>query len=168
MGYTVIRPAAVLVLCALLAGCGFQLRGATGISDAFKSVELRVADIYVREEIKIFMQQDGVKIIERGTDPGPEAVLQVGAEQFDRRVLSVNPDTGKAREYELAYVFNYRLVGGDGTALVAPGQIRLVRDYIFDADRVLGTSREEAVLREEMRRDAVQQLLRRISAGLRA
>jgi len=44
--------------------------------------------------------------------------------------------------------------------------VSLLRDYVFDPDAVIGKSREEGVLREEMRRDAAQQILRRIRAAI--
>ena len=41
------------------------------------------------------------------------------SEKFTERVLSVSPDTGKAREFELAYVLPYRFVDADGKALIS-------------------------------------------------
>jgi LPS-assembly lipoprotein len=41
-----------------------------------------------------------------------------------------------------------------------------LRDYTFDPQNVLAKEREEAELKTAMRRDAVQQILRRLSRSL--
>ena len=58
------------------------------------------------------------------------------------------------------------MVDAKGKALVKPHNVRIVRDYLFDSDIVIGKSREEHLLREEMRRDGILQMLRRLRAGL--
>ena len=50
--------------------------------------------------------------------------------------------------------------------LVNRQTVSLVRDYVFDTDQVIGKSREQNVLRKEMRRDAAQRILTRLSAAL--
>ena len=44
--------------------------------------------------------------------------------------------------------------------------VSLLRDYVADADAVLGKSREEGVLHAEMRRDAAAQIMRRVATAL--
>jgi outer membrane lipopolysaccharide assembly protein LptE/RlpB len=43
--------------------------------------------------------------------------------------------------------------------------VSLVRDFTYDPEAIIGTSREEAVLYVEMRRDAAQQILYRLRAA---
>jgi len=97
---------------------------------------------------------------------GADASIDVTSEVFDRRVLSVDPNTGKEREFELAYTVAFNVVRGDGAPVLSGQSINLLRDYVFDADAVIGKSREEGVLIVEMRRDAAQQLLRRLRSSL--
>jgi LPS-assembly lipoprotein len=158
--------AAILVVAIAVGGCGFKLRGKASLPESLRVIVLKVAITAVHDELVPYLEQSGVTTVEAGSDVPYDAVLHVGPETISRRVLSVSPSTGRAREYELAYVFSYRFVDADGKALVDPGSVRLLRDYIFDDDQVIGKSREEYVLRNEMRRDAIRQLLRRLEAAL--
>ena len=93
-------------------------------------------------------------------------MLQLSDERFSRRVLSVDSNTGKEREFELAYQVAFQVTGAGGEELVPKQTVSLVRDYVFDADAVLGKSREQSVLQAEMRRDAAARIGRSIAASL--
>ena len=148
----------VTLLLGLLSGCGFQLRGSADLQ-GLKSVRIDTGSTILRDELAVFLVDDKKAPV--------DAVLSAYDENYQRRVLSVDSNTGKAREYELAYTVKFNLVDGDGEALVSEQRVRLVRDFVFDEDAVIGKSREEDVLRREMRRDAVQHILRRLTATLR-
>tara|TARA_B100000676_G_scaffold312551_1_gene387338 strand:+ start:3506 stop:4009 length:504 start_codon:yes stop_codon:yes gene_type:complete len=155
----------VTLLLGLLSGCGFQLRGSADLQ-GLKSVRIDTGSTILRDELAVFLEDGGVVLVD-DKKAQVDAVLSAYDENYQRRVLSVDSNTGKAREYELAYTVKFNLVDGDGEALVSEQRVRLVRDFVFDEDAVIGKSREEDVLRREMRRDAVQHILRRLTAMLR-
>jgi len=95
-------------------------------------------------------------------DTGDAPLLGLYGERSDSQVLSVS-STGKADEYLLKYEVSFRLTGKDGKALAESQTIRVQRDHAFDRLNVLAKEREEQELRREMQRDAVQQILRRLS-----
>ena len=70
---------------------------------------------------------------------------------------------GKVDEYLLKYEVSFRLVDKRDKMLSPPQTIRLQRDHPFDRLNVLAKEREEQELRRVMQRDAVQQILRRLS-----
>ena len=147
-----------------LAGCGFQLRGSVELP-GLDTVRITGAGATMREELAVFLRDGGVRVLEaNGGDA--DAELSLTDEQLNRRVLSIDPRTGKAREFELAYAVDFQLVDAKGKSLVERQTVRLVRDFVFDVDAVIGKSREESVLRTEMRRDAVQQIIRRLRSSL--
>jgi LPS-assembly lipoprotein len=154
----------VLSVSMAIAGCGFQLRGSVDLP-GLDTVRVTGAGASMREELAVFLREGGVKVTEEVTSDA-DAELALTDEQMKRRVLSVDPSTGKAREYELAYSVDFQMVNAEGTALVRRQTVRLVRDFVFDVDAVIGKSREEGVLRAEMRRDAVQQIIRRLRSSL--
>jgi LPS-assembly lipoprotein len=92
-----------------------------------------------------------------------EVVITVDHEAFTRQVLSVDPTTGKAREFALTYTAQFSAQGGNGAFLVEPQLVQISRDFIFEETAVIGKSREEDLLRIEMQRDAAQQILRRLA-----
>ena len=155
----------VALLLGLVSGCGFQLRGSADLK-GLKSVRIDSGSELLREELTVFLEDGGVILVEDKKLP-VDGVLRAYEEAYERRVLSVDSNTGKAREYELAYSVEFNLTDAKGKTLV-PGQaVRLVRDFVFDEDAVIGKSREEDVLRRELRRDGAQQILRRLQAALR-
>lgn len=154
----------VLFAAMAMAGCGFQLRGSVDLP-GLETVRVTGAGATMREELAVFLREGGVKVTDEATRDA-DAELSLTDEQMKRRVLSIDPRTGKPREYELAYSVNFQLVDAKGTALVRRQTVRLVRDFVFDVDAVIGKSREEGVLRTEMRRDAVQQIIRRLRSSL--
>ena len=72
---------------------------------------------------------------------------------------------GKVREFELRYRVAYRLTDLAGNDLAPPGEISLRRDLTYDDTQVLAKESEEALLYRDMKADAVQQMLRRLSVA---
>jgi len=154
---------ASLLVAAHLTGCGFELRGRASLPDDIRSVHVNAPDA-LRDELQIFLEGGGAELVEDGTSA--DVTINVNNEMYDRRVLTVDPNTGKEREFELAYSVSFNVKRANGTEVVGTQSVSLLRDYVFDPDAVIGKSREEGVLREEMRRDAAQQILRRIRAAI--
>lgn len=159
-----VAVALVLAGATALGGCGFELRGQTELPDDVRTVYVDGPDQFV-DELETFISGGGAEVISDAEKA--DAVVTLGDERYERRVLSADPQTGKDREFELVYLVNFTVTRPDGTVAVGPEQIRLSRDYVFDSDAVLGKSREEGVLRVEMRRDAAEELVRRIEIRLR-
>ncbi|MCP5149673.1 MAG: hypothetical protein H6983_19265 [Ectothiorhodospiraceae bacterium] len=152
----------VLALAVVLGGCGFQLRGQAGLPEDVRSVYLEGVPA-IADELEIFLESAGASR-EKG-QAGSDLAIFLRNERYHRRVLSVDPNSGKEREFELVYLVEFDARRGDGTVLVEPQEVSILRDYVFDPDAVIGKSREEEVLREEMRRDAAQQILRRLGGA---
>ena len=153
----------VLMIAVASGGCGYQLRGAAAPPSGLEAVRVSgPGDI--RNEVTQLLESGGVGV--EPADAGAGPVLHLSGERFSRRVLSVDPNTGKAREFEVAYRVAFRLVGGDAVEMVPKQSVTLLRDYVFDADAVLGKSREQRVLQDEMRRDAAARIVRRIASAL--
>ena len=155
----------IVLLASMLAaaGCGYQLRGAVSLPPGLDAVHVD-GPPGIGAALVQALEGGGARISSTRDPMG--VLLQLSDERFDRRVLSVDPDTGKEREFELAYRVTFRLLGGDGEELVSAQTVSLLRDYKFDSDALLGASHEQDTLRAEMRRDAAGQVVRRIEAAL--
>ena len=152
-----------MALSLAVAGCGYQLRGAVSFPPGLDAVhvagppEIGVALVEV-------LDSGGVRV--RSNGDSARAVVRLTDERLSRRLVSVDPDTGKEGEFELSYRVTFRVTGPDGEELV-PGQtVSLLRDYTFDSAGLLGKNRERRTLHAEMRRDAAGQIARRIQAAL--
>ena len=151
-----------LLLPLFLVACGFQLRGANVLPPGKNAIYLVAAED-LREQVSVFLEGSDTRLVtERGA---ADVVLTLNNARFDRRVLSVDPNTGKEREFELSYSLDINARQSDGSTLVASQRVTLLRDYVFDHTALIGAGQEEYVLREEMIRDAVQQVLVRLRAA---
>jgi LPS-assembly lipoprotein len=95
-----------------------------------------------------------------------EAVLKILGETQEKHILSLSSG-GRVREFELRYRVAYRLTDKNSVDLAPPGEITLRRDMTYDDTLVLAKESEEALLYRDMKADAVQQMLRRLSVAQR-
>ena len=153
-----ILGAALLVI----SGCGFHLRGAVELPEDVHAVVLSGGSAALHDEIRALLTGSQARVVNALADA--DAVLNLISESDDQRLLVVDPDTGSPREYEVVYSVAYGLQSVEGVPIVPPNTVRVVRDYVYDRDAIIGTSRELGVLRTEMRRDAALQIMRRLSS----
>lgn len=150
----------LLALLALLAGCGFALRGGTPVSAQFPALTVLAADPAspLLPELKRALAQDGVTVSDTAVDGQP--VLTLSAESLGREILSYD-ERARVSEYLLRYQVEIGVKLGDAERLpVSP--ILLQREYGFDEQAALGAAQEEAVLTVELRREMVERILERL------
>lgn len=159
----VARCAVTLMALALLAGCGFHLRGAVTLPEGLSPVQVRGASTELRQRLELFLTDGGARVTD--AREAAQSVLSVHEERFGERVLSVDSQTGKAREFEITYRVSFEVIDADGTVILPQREVSLVRDYVFDPGAVIGKSRERGVLQQEMRRDAAEQIVRALGTA---
>lgn len=148
-----------------LAACGFHLRGAPELPAELQVMHVRGSTTALRERFTAALGGAGVQVV---GEPGEaRAILDIVGEDRDRRLLYVDATTGKPRAYELVYALTFKLGRAGGDAILPAETVRLIRDYTFDPTAVLAKSEEEGVIFEDMREQAVQQVLRRLAAVAR-
>ena len=157
------RHLVLALAIAATGGCGYQLRGAVSLPPGIDAIHV-AGPPAVGAALTQVLDSGGIQV--QSTHDPARPVLRLSDERFSRRLLSIDPNTGKEREFELAYRISFQLTDAGGEVLVPKQTVSLLRDYVFDTDAVLGTSREQGVLRVEMRRDAAAQIARRIAASL--
>lgn len=157
----------LLLLVSGLTACNsFHLRGSVALPLSLQPAFVQTANPYSEfaAELSRVLHASGVALSpQRET---AQLVIQIERETISRRVLTV-AGTGKAQEYELHYtvVFAFQTPHAPASPSQSPSQtINLVRDYLFDAADVLGQAQQEALLQQDMERDAVQLILRHLTA----
>lgn len=158
---------ALLLLGILLSSCGFHLRGSGATSAEIQADRIYVGQSgaqNVASEVRSLLQLTGVKVTK--TPEEAEYAIRLAGENIRRDVLSVSPQTGKVEEYQLTLSVLLSLTETGGEKLLSGDQVSLVRDFTFDQDAVLGKFSEEELLREELTREAAEQVLRRVSATI--
>lgn len=146
-------------------GCGWHLAGQYNVPDTLQPVYVQAGDVgfALRENLVQALATSGTQLADDAT--GAHSVIELRDEDLERNVLSVGTD-GKVREHELIYRVVFSMRGADGAQLHPSQTVVLRRDASFDEDNVLGREGEERVLRADMEREAVQQILRRLRAVL--
>ncbi|MCK5716584.1 MAG: hypothetical protein KAH77_03775 [Thiomargarita sp.] len=147
-----------------LNGCGFHLRGSEGdISLSFQTVYVQSenADKLALEVKRIFIEK-GIEVLPNAQTA--QVVLYFRNEQSKRRVLSVSSASGKLEEVELSYHVDIEARTPDDTILLEKRPIHLIRDHRYDELTILATGAEEEILRKDMFRDVLAQVMRRIQS----
>jgi len=163
MDRLVVRVPVVMLAGLLLAGCGFQLRGAANLPEVMAATRLETPDPTspFARELELLLRANGVRLVE--ADTAGAARLRILRQRINRRALSISGDA-RVREFELVFDLRFTLVGPEGGVLLAPESLRLERDFQFDEQEILGAATEEELIREELARSMAAQLIRRLEA----
>lgn len=153
------RGLALVLLALMVSACGFHLRGDWALPDFLQplALSLPAGNPPLEQEVR-----DGLALF--GIQPesgGYRLVLQ--PETVERQTAVVDT-RAKAAEYQLTYLLRWSLLRDtDRSTAVTERVIRIRRSYQYDTTAVVGKATEETTLINEMRREAVQTLLRQLT-----
>jgi LPS-assembly lipoprotein len=154
------RQIVAALASAVVAACGFQLRGSARLP--FSSVHVQApANTPLGQELRRALRAAEIRLEE--SPANAEAVLTILSEIREKQILALGGQ-GRVREYQLRYRLAYRVTDSKSRTLAAPTEIVLRRDISFNDSEALAKESEEALLYRDMQSDAVQQLLRRLQA----
>lgn len=147
---------------ALIAGCGFHLRGDVRYPQAMQVTYIEAADRYTPfyQSLKTALRDGGVRVTTDVNAAG--AVIRVLQDETGQRVLSVSA-RNTPREFDVYYTVRYAL-DINGREVLAPQQLTLTRDYTYDETLVLGKAAEEETIRQAIAEDLVGLVTRRLSS----
>ncbi|MDK1023158.1 MAG: LPS assembly lipoprotein LptE [Gammaproteobacteria bacterium] len=152
-------------MCILLTACGFQLRGTA-------ESEFRIPALYLTAEhtygeliraLERRLSSNGTELVS-SRDLAPWTVSLL-AERFSRRVASTTRDISVAK-YELILQVHFSLAAQDGKLLIPPASLIIERLYDYDPSNLVGSDAEEELLRQEMRTDIIDRIVRRIGTTI--
>jgi LPS-assembly lipoprotein len=151
------RNLMVIGLAVLLSACGFQLRGTGSADFALKEIDLQARNAYGEtvKQVRQVLDNSGVKV-----HTGAPYKLNLANEKETQRTASY---TGNARsaEYELTTTLDYE-IRGQKNLLLLSDQLEVQSTFVHDENNLIGSDQESAQLRQEMRRELVQQMVLRL------
>ena len=149
------------MLAAVVAGCGFQLRGSATVP--FQTLYIPDARTGVALNLKRNIEAGtNAKVVD---DPKKaDAILELSAENKEKIILSLS-GTGRVSEFRLRYSIRYRVHDGKGNEYVPSSLVQLTRDMTYDDSQILAKEAEEQLLFRDMQTDMVQQVLRRLASA---
>ena len=154
------------ILCLTFSGCGFQLRGVASTALPPELSTLRVTmgggsyPPLLVEVRNALLALGNVRLTDDVSASVP--VLQLHAESNNTQVLAID-SSGRISAYLLNYRVDFSLIGSDSRMLLPKQSVKLQREYGFDRLSVLASEKQSEFLQAEMRRDVVQQILRRLA-----
>jgi LPS-assembly lipoprotein len=155
--------AALAIVAMLLAGCGFHLRKEAQLPTSMKKVHIAIGDpsSALAKDLAKALPRSGTEVV---ADTGPDVtIMNISANAFSTDVLSVS-GSARANGYSLRYHVEFEVLDAAGKLLLPKQTIELAREFTFDSTQTLGLAAETDLLTEELERDMVQTILRRLEA----
>ena len=152
----------VLLPLVLAAGCGFHLRGAGHLPQAFELTYIESADPYTdfHRALGEALRASGNRVAARAEDAG--ATVEVLRDDTGQRVLAVSA-SNVPTEYDVYYTVRYRVRIGTREAL-PPQTLTRTQDYSFVETAALAKEQEQETIRAALARELAALVMRRLAA----
>ncbi len=146
-----------LVLLSFLSACGFHLRGVGPSYNKPVAIYLNLPaqNASLAQEVLRGFEQQSIDT-QKGT-----LVLTILREVLTRQETPVSR-SNQTSEYSLVYTLFYSTEDTQSNK-ISQEQIILTRSYQYNPSNIVGKTIEEETLLQELRKDAVQQLARKIT-----
>lgn len=150
---------ALLITVALIAGCGFQLRGREGMP--FKSIYLDTPNpkSLLVNELRRDLESNKVTLAD--TAEHADVILNIISENPDKQILTLS-SSGRVTEFRLLYRVSVRAYDHNKQNWIPVEVMELHRDFFYDDTLVLAKESEESLLSNSMRIEMADQIVRRL------
>jgi LPS-assembly lipoprotein len=154
--------AAALLLAVLLVGCGFKPVGQASMP--FETLYVTAPSYSsLGAEFRRYVESGGkTRVVDQPEKA--QVILEITSETQEQQILSLT-GAGRVAEYLLRYRVSFRVRDNQQRYWIPQGEIQLQRDYTYDDSIVLAKENEAKQLYQDMKTDAIQQLVRRLAAA---
>ncbi|GBE08898.1 LPS-assembly lipoprotein LptE precursor [bacterium BMS3Bbin11] len=150
----------LLLTTSLLSGCGFHLRGTVVLPDSIRSVAISSPDGKLKDILTDRLESSKVTVVASPTSDS--ANIKITSVKFSREIRTID-ERGKSTGYVIILKVGYKVFDSKGKELIKPSVSTARRDYNFNPDQLLSATREEELLRDDMRGDVAQGILSKMS-----
>lgn len=154
-----IRLYFVSLLIAGLTACGLHLRGPSDIP--FDSIFIEGSTLVISKDLKKSLKTSGIVILQSPKDA--ELRLELVGEESEKRILSL-AGAGTVNEFELYYRVHYRTKLANQATWSEVHTIESRRDFTYSDANLLAKQTEEKKLNENMQKDTINGIMRRLSS----
>ena len=151
--------ALLLLIPLTLAACGFQLRGQYALPGDLNPLAVTANGVSgpVLLDLTAGIQRMGTTV-----SADAPLVVRVNYETVNRQTSTLD-SRSRAAENTLLYELSWQLVHASGVPAQPERVLRLRRNYQFDNTRIVGKYEEENLLIDDLRQQAVAQILAQLA-----
>ena len=166
----ILTSCGLIIISLSLVTCGFSLRGNELINSRFNNLQLSLSQ--PNSEFSRMLRRSldvaevSTEVISTSEEMGLASsipVLAIGDEQISNRPVTVNA-RARAAQYEMRLSITIALDQAD-EMLIEPETLFIDRTYFEDIENLTGNREEVEIIATEMRRELVNQLIRRLEAA---
>ena len=157
------RLIALPLVIALLAGCGYQLRGSASLPEVMSPTYIQGLRPYSElvDDFAYALRTRNATVTSDQAEAS--AVLKITGDDTERLVLSVDT-AGNVLEYELRQTIRFSVLGPDRRELLPEQSITLSRAFLFTSTDVLAKVREARLVRRTLQENLVSLAMLRIAS----
>ena len=154
------RQLLLIALLPSLVACGFHLRGDIELPPEWNILHLASAspNSELSHALRAGFENVGIQWQDRAD---ANYVLYLGNERFERRNLTIG-NNARAAEFELVMTTSLRITDSAGNEIMPEADVAAHKIMTHDPENVSGKVEESRLLRQEMRQELVQQLMRKV------
>ena len=151
------RNLLVMGLAILLSACGFQLRGTGTNQLTITELNVSARNAYGEtvRQLRQVLENSGVKL----TANAPYKLILTNEKETQR--AATYSGNGGTVEYQLTNVVSYEVRGQNNLPLLND-RVEAQKVVMEDGSNIAGANQESLLIRKEMRRDLIQQLVMRL------
>ena len=153
---------ALLAVAAALTGCGFRLSGAAPMQFERLYINVPAYSSFGAELKRHLASSSKTQLVDKPEEA--DVILQIYNETQESQILALSA-AGAVRELQFGYIVTFRLHDNANRDWIVRTDMRLHREMTYDDRTVLAKESEQALLYQDMREDAVRQMVRRLSAA---
>ena len=155
-----------LILSLALQSCGFALRGSDAISANFSSLALNLQQPQ-SEFSRLLERSLEMADVEISSSPDTNSdkipTLAVANVRVSNRPVTINP-RARAAQVEIRLSVDITLIRGE-LELIPAETLLVDRVYFQDVENIAGNQEEVQIITAELRRELVNQLMRRLESA---
>lgn len=156
------KTLSLLLLTICLSACGFHLRGYVAVPEWLNNVAL-ISQDGNGELLSLLKSQLESYKIEVNSEPSlANYWLVINKMGFKQQIVSVGSSTNP-RQYQLILTVEFMLQSRKGQIIKPARMVTVSRQLTVNNDRILGSNEEETILVTEMKKEAIIQIINRLS-----
>jgi len=146
-----------------LQGCGWHLRGIQSLPPELQTLHLQTASETsdFTRSLKRSLKASDVTLADSRTG-APYSLVVSSIKRSTRTISTTN--AAKVAEYAITSSVTFSVNNQEDEELVPPTLLSVEKSYYYNSANSISSYEEEALLRKEMQRELIQQLIRRYRA----